>query len=81
MNVEVIREFLLWSLAVNVGILVLWLGMITVAGDAIYRLHNGMFKHLSRESFDAIHYGGLAAYKMAVGLLNGVPLVALWMIG
>lgn len=78
MNVESIRKFLLSCLVINVGILLLWLGAITLAGDEIYALHSGMFRDLSRESFDAIHYAGIAAYKMAVGLFNGVPLVALW---
>ena len=49
--------------------------MIAIAGDWIYRLHGALFKHLSRESFDAIHYGGMAAYKMTIVLLTGVPLL------
>ncbi len=78
MNVESIRKFLLSCLVINVGILLLWAGAITLAGDQIYELHSGMFKHLSRETFDAIHYASLAAFKMAIGLFNAVPLVALW---
>lgn len=79
MNVEMIQEFLVWCLAINAGILTLWVGMIAIAGDWIYRLHGALFKHLSRESFDAIHYGGMAAYKMTIVLLTGVPLLVLWL--
>lgn len=79
MNVELIKKFLLRCLLINAGLLLAWVGMITIAGEQIYELHSAMFKHLSRETFDAIHYGGMAAYKTAVGLFNGVPLVALWM--
>lgn len=79
MNVEMIQKFLLGCLAVNAGILFLWAGMLTVAGDWIYRVHRTIFKHLSRESFDAIHYGGMAAYKMATVLFTGVPLLVLWL--
>ena len=59
--------------------LILWIGMVGVAGDLIYRVHSKLFKHLSRDAFDAIHYGGMAAFKMAVVLFNGVPLVTLWL--
>ena len=79
MNVGNIQEFLFLSLAVNAGILVLWIGMIGVAGDFIHSVHSKFFKHLSRETFDTIHYGGMAAFKMAVVLLNAVPLAALWL--
>lgn len=81
MNVELIREILVWSLTVNAGILLLWIGMIGAAGDFIYRVHGKFFKHLTRESFDAIHYGSMVAFKMAVVLFNGVPLVAMWLAG
>ncbi len=79
MNAQMIQEFLIWCLAVNAGILVLWIGMIGVAGDLIYNVHSKFFKHLSRETFDAIHYGGMAAFKMAVVLLNAVPASVLWL--
>jgi hypothetical protein len=32
------------------------------------------------ESFDAIHYAGLAVYKIGIILLNLVPLIALCMV-
>lgn len=39
-------------------------------------MHRRWF-NLSVETFDAIHYGGLAVYKIGIILLNLVPLVAL----
>jgi hypothetical protein len=45
---------------------------VTVAG-AVALTHG----QLSRESFDVIHYGGMAVYKIGVPLLNLAPLVAL----
>ena len=53
--------------------------MIVFAHDWGYRLHSRWFK-LSVETFDAINYGGLAAYKVGIFLLNLVPLVALYLI-
>ena len=46
------------------------------AHDWMYRLHSRWFR-LSVETFDAIHYAGMAAYKLAILLLNLVPLLAL----
>jgi hypothetical protein len=79
MSVEVLRDFLLGCFAVNAGILLLWGGLIAIAGDLIYRVHSTIFKHLSRESFDAIHYGGMAVFKTAVVGFNGVPALVLWL--
>ena len=49
------------------------------AHDWMYRMHDRWFK-LSVETFDAIHYAGLAVYKVGILLLNLVPLVALYLI-
>lgn len=69
-----LREILIWSLVVNYVILLVWFAAIVFARDRVYRLHTRWFQ-LSRESFDAIHYGGLAVYKIGTLLLNVAPLV------
>jgi hypothetical protein len=42
-------------------------------------MHTRWFK-LSVETFDAIHYAGMATYKIGVLLFNLVPLLALYLI-
>ena len=37
--------------------------------------------HLSRAQFDAVHYAGMALYKLGILLVNLVPSLALHMIG
>ena len=74
-----IKEFLIWSLAVNYGILCLWFAAFSLAHERIYSLHSRWFK-LSQETFDTIHYSGMAIYKIAVLVLNVAPLVALWVV-
>lgn len=76
MTVTTLRDVLIWSLVFNYVILLVWFAVLTLAHDRVYRLHTRWF-HLSRESFDAIHYGGMAVYKIGVLLLNLAPLVAL----
>lgn len=79
MTANEIKEFLLWCIGINYGILCLWFGAFWVSHDQIYRLHNRWFK-LSIETFDAIHYSGMAIYKVGVLLFNVAPLVALFVI-
>lgn len=76
MTITTLREVLIWSLVFNYVILLVWFGALTLAHDRVYRLHTRWFA-LSRESFDAIHYGGMAVYKIGVLLLNLAPLVAI----
>jgi hypothetical protein len=67
-----IKHFLLWCVALNYLLLFLWSGMFVFAHDWMYRLHGRWFK-LPVETFDALHYAGLAAYKVGIILLNLVP--------
>jgi hypothetical protein len=48
------------------------------AHDLMQRIHGTWF-HLSREQFDALHYAGMAVYKVGILLFNLVPLTALFM--
>ena len=69
---------LLWCLGINYAILVVWFGVFCFAHDWMYHVHTRWFK-LSVETFDAIHYAGMAIYKIGVILFNLVPLVALYL--
>jgi hypothetical protein len=44
--------------------------------DRLYAMHSRWFR-LSEETFDGIHYGGMAAYKVATWLLFIMPYIAL----
>ncbi len=76
MTVTTLRDILIWSLVFNYVILLVWFVALAYAHDWVYRLHTRWFA-LSRESFDAIHYGGMAVYKIGVLLLNLAPLIAI----
>ncbi|MCB0930601.1 MAG: hypothetical protein KDB71_01710 [Mycobacterium sp.] len=75
-----LREILIWSLVVNWVILLIWFAAFKLAHDWMYRLHSRWFR-LSRETFDALHYGGMAAYKIGVFLLNLAPLIGVLALG
>jgi hypothetical protein len=79
MNFDAIKELFLYSLAFNYAILLLWFGVFSLAHDWIYRLHSRWFS-LSAETFDALHYAGMAVYKIGIIMLNIAPLIALWLV-
>ena len=76
MDSDFLCRFLLWSLAFNYAVLLVWFLAFVTARDALRRLHGRWFA-LPDASFDAIHYGGMAAYKIGILLFNLAPLVAL----
>ena len=66
MNVEAALKFLGWCTLVNWLLLLVWWVFLAAGGDSIYRLHGKWFK-ISRETFDATHYAGMAFFKMRAG--------------
>jgi hypothetical protein len=76
MTLETIRNVLAWCLVMNLGLLLWWFLFFTLAHDWTYRLHRKWF-NISVDTFDSIHYAGIALFKMSVFLFNLVPYLAL----
>lgn len=76
MNINQIHEALLWCVVINFGILLLWFAVYTSAGGWVRRLHGRWF-NIPGDRFDALHYGLLGAYKLAIILFFLVPYLAL----
>ncbi len=74
------KSILVWCLCLNYLVLLIWFGVFVLAHQWIYRLHSRWFA-LSVETFDAIHYSGLAVYKIGILLFNLAPLLALHFAG
>ena len=79
MSIDTLREFLGWCSIINFSILMWWFAFIALAHDWVYRLHTRWFS-LSVERFDAIHYAGMAFYKLLWFVFNMVPYLALLII-
>ena len=75
-----LKTILLWSLAVNYGLLLIWFSVFAFGHDTFYQFHRRWFL-VSVETFDTIHYSAMAPYKIGLYLLNLVPLIALLIIG
>jgi hypothetical protein len=71
-----VARVLMWCILLSGAILVLWFGMLVLAGEWVYRMHAQFFP-VSREHFAFLHYGGLALLKSAVIVLFLVPYAAI----
>ncbi len=80
MDPDFLCRFLFWSLITNYVILLVWFLAFVFARSWIHKLHGRWFR-LSDTAFDAIHYGGMAAYKIGIVVFNLPPLLALWLMG
>lgn len=80
MSTEVLRHFLLWCTVINYAVLLLWFLIFALARGWIMGVHGRWFRW-SGEQFDALHYAGMAVYKIGILLFNLVPLIALCIVG
>jgi hypothetical protein len=80
MDRPLLVDFLLWCTIVNYLILILWFVVFVLAHGWMLKLHGRWF-HLTESQFDAVHYGGMAVYKIGILLLNLVPYIALHIVG
>lgn len=78
-NTEILRSFFLWCALLNYALLLWWFLVFRFAHDQLYRFHGRWFR-LSVEQFDAIHYAGMAAYKIGIFLFALAPWLALLII-
>jgi uncharacterized protein DUF6868 len=80
MSIETARDVLLWCAAMNYGILLWWFLFFALARGWMHRFHSRSFC-LSSDRFDAIHYAGMAMYKIGILLFNLVPYLTLRLVG
>ncbi len=76
MELQQLSALLGWCAVINFGLLAWWAAFIVFAHDFVYRLHTRWFR-LPVERFDAIHYAGIVAFKLATLTLFVVPWIAL----
>lgn len=79
MTLEQIRDMLMWCAVINMGILLYWALFLLMARDWVYRVHSRWIK-VTEERFDAIHYGGMTAFKITIFAFNIVPCIALYIV-
>jgi len=76
MNIEVVRNALLWCTVINYGFLIFWVVLYALAHAQLHRLWGCWFR-LTSEQFDALNFAGMMLYKLGIILFNLVPYVVL----
>jgi uncharacterized protein DUF6868 len=76
MSIEMLMKFLGWCAVLNIALLVWWALFMIFAHDWVYRIHSKWF-YLNMERFNAVHYAGIAFYKLSIILFNVAPYLAL----
>jgi len=76
MTIELLRSVLGWTAIFNLAFVTVWFVLFLAMHDRLYAWHRRWFQ-LSAETFDAIHYAGMAACKAATWLFFILPYVAL----
>ena len=80
MTLETVRAMLAWCSVINIGFLALWILLFMTAHEWMYQMHGKWFS-MSKETFNAIHYGGMGLFKIGILLLNLAPYLALRIVG
>lgn len=76
MNTFQLTQFFLYMTLFNYIVLIIWFLAFIFAKGSVKRLH-GQWFNLSEQQFDAIHYGGMAVYKIGILLFGLAPYLAL----
>ena len=74
------EEFLLWSAAINLGLLIISFLAFTFGGDFIYRVH-GKWYDIKKDQFNTIVYAGMMFYKICILFFNIVPYIVIRILG
>ena len=76
MTIDYLTTIFGWCSLINLGVLLYWFLFFVFAHDFLYRLHTRWFT-IGRETFDAIHYGAMAFYKLATFFFALIPYLVL----
>lgn len=73
---EVLEQVLIRCTVMGVIVLLLWSGVLELAGDFAYGVH-AKIAPMSRQQFDIIHYVGMLMTKAGIAILFFFPYIAI----
>ena len=76
MTIDTIQAVLGWSTLINFSLLIWWAFFILLAPDWTYKMHSKFFS-ISKDTFNTVHYSGMAFFKLLVIVFNLAPYLAL----
>jgi len=78
-HLDVIAGILIRCFIGGMVLLAVWFVWFSFAGDWIYQVHSRWFQ-IPRQTFDAIHYAGMAVTKIVIILFFLLPRIAIKLI-
>lgn len=75
-NLDAVAGILIRCFLGGMALLMLWFAGFAAAGDSIYQVHSRWFQ-IPRQTFDAIHYAGMALTKITIILFFLLPWIAI----
>lgn len=76
MNIEQIRDGLLYCTVMNFALLALWGLLCQLPHEWLYRVVSRIFR-CTEAQFDTVNYAGIVFYKIGILLFNLIPYLAL----
>lgn len=76
MDLQVLKQFLMWCTAINATMFVVSALLLAWIGDFVYSRHARMYR-ISREAFNVVTYSYIGVYKVFFIMFNLVPYLAL----
>jgi hypothetical protein len=76
MTIETLTAFFMWCSIINAALLIFSFIICTAGRNLIHHFHGKLF-HMSDETFNAILYSWLGAYKIIIFTFNIIPYIAL----
>jgi len=80
MDIQTLTTFLMWCTIINGALLSLWVTMLIMAPDWVYRTQSKWFP-IPRETFNVVIYAFLGLFKIVFLVFNIVPYIALLILG
>ena len=65
MNMEAVRDSFMWCTIINVAIYIVWVLLVLLAPDFVYRLQTKWIA-ISRETFNVVMYSFMGAFKVVI---------------
>jgi hypothetical protein len=79
MDLTTLKATLLWASAIHYGVLLLWLGLLSVGKEFFYGLQSRFFP-MERADLVRCNYLMYGLYKLAILVFNVIPWIALQLV-
>lgn len=81
MDIQMLKEFFMWSSIISVSVMVFWTLVFMAIPDLVYKSQKWVFPKMTRDNFDLIMYCYIGIFKIFFIIFNLIPFLVLLIIG